>query len=581
MSVSIPQSMSFEMLSRLPPQSFVVESRVWYPDLNKNEWVLRSGGVSGADANGQVNIHLRAATNEFLLNTDLHLSGTTLASVNVFDGASFPECEVATLARTVVESIGPIISQGSRESFNSGALPLWENNDNNTHSAINILRALCYQDDYISRLPVNTCPGSSILAVSNLGPQDHNSSGLGSGRHGQNIACWNTNDVPSRRAISSSIPFRYDLGFYSSLVNSHSVLPLGLMSSYSINGFNVQFRLNDPDFMVSRVDTVSPTSLMNVTDCRVSGLAIRGKVVKILDPAVMSAVLSLYEKTEMVNIGGVQFPLSLRLNCINYRTYTFPVSQQANYFRLPTTDKSVRGLAWLLHYQRSVIGAQGGLKFIQSPYVPGAIGYEVLGWPLASSGACLRRLNVKVGSEQILDGPVDDITTQTNNVPDFLASECRKLAPCLSPAPYYQEYLKHKKGFSDKLPIFARPDFEYGSSGSPPNFVTQQTSIQCGFVSFQNMDYRESDYSTGFQASGKDLTNIGNIEVEMTWAPPISTGLVGGSQLGYDLTTGGTVSFGWGSNPPTPGLQITFLVPYDVVIETSPSGVMDITNSVL
>jgi hypothetical protein len=579
MAVSIPSSLSFELISKLPSESFVIESRTWLPDVAKPEWDLVN-----ADKQAPVDFHLRLATNEFLLNTECFVAGHIKGAVNniaIYLNQATPRI-AGQLESFQGLAQGPSIFQSARESFNAGALPLFDNQDSSTHQPVNAIRTLASQRVRHNHKP-SFLGGMSGIAddVANLTIEQLEGAGYASlADRGTGIAVYGTNEG-NRRSYAKAQPFSYPLGYYSSLINSHSVLPLGLMSSYSINGYGIRLRFQDPNQIVCRYNNVEGAAAgMALTHLKVSGLAIRGKIIKVLDPSVMSAVLGLFEKSQQISVGGVQFPLSLRLNTLNYRHYTYPVNQGLNHWRLPSTDKSVRGVAWLVHYPLSDVSVSGS-GFIASGNENSDKHRQSCMWPLAQREAALTRLFVKAGSMKIMDGPVEDNVPSSTNVVSFVRNELKKVGASFSPFPYYQENSEHSSDLADWISMCQRPVLDVNQP-STNAFGGVPEAVQCGYVSFQNMDYRESDQSTNFQASGIDLTNVGSVEMEMRYQRlPL--------QADYGIVTaagpGGNVyteTDRWNATALGAGdLQITFVLCHDTVIETSPSGVADITNAVL
>jgi hypothetical protein len=593
MATAIPSSMTFEMLSRLPPNSFV---QVW-KEIRPS--VLPPNGRYSLTA-GQptrVNFVLRGAPNEFLLNTETYLSGTAFSSAlcQLTGSLTSPLDNHDLLA---IKSTPPVLLnkpihwfQASRESFNSGSLPFLDNQDPQASHEYNELRAsLTKRNQPRGR-------GEQMLedCQSWLGSTDTYES-RDVFQAVADLAQYNSCFRPVFISTAASPPaqplpvmkvdvlgkncdFRIPLGMYSNLVNSHSVIPIGLMSSYSVNGWQIDLDITSTparsystttevdasvEVGVERLLTVSQHSA-NVTDLRVYACIIR-----VLDPSVMEAVLSLYEKREMVNVGGVQFPLSLRLNSLGYRFSRFPLNanQQDYYFRITGTDRSVRALAWRVF--DTTMNAEGSWS-LDTPYV-------------------LTRLETSIGSE--LPHPViEDLSPQTSNISNFISMNIKRSGALFSALPYYQEDIRHSGDASDGWMPYNNAFVCFADAPTPSDNqlvlqgilspVSQKRRALCqGLISFENLDRREGDFSGSFQASGKDLTNVGAIELRMRFqrtSAVLETTAVPTDVAGVEaLSTAFTFQ-----SPVNPNLQIVFAYVYDSVMEVSPQGVMDITNATL
>jgi hypothetical protein len=258
--------------------------------------------------------------------------------------------------------------------------------------------------------------------------------------------------------------------------------------------------------------------------------------------------------------------MSLRLNTIGYRFYDFPLdSQRADfYFRLPTTDRSVRGAKWFLYNSRDD---------------------KV---PLQRAGqGCnkLTRLEVKAGSLNPT-GVIEDRTPYDNNVEMYGAQAAKRSGHLFSPLPYWQEAMK-TNGLQPDL--FAH----LMTAGQD----TSQVCHQHGVITFENMDYREQDLPTALTASGIDLTNVGGLDVNMRWyhfagdaddAATADYQFIANALTSKAANRGETLfnivgTSGTGlSTPPNNGQwRLGFMLAYDAVYEVSPSGITDITNAVL
>lgn len=550
MAVSIPPQFSFEMLSRLPPQSFVLEYKEFRPDVEPN------GGQYAINTESRLAIHLRGASNEFALNSGIALQGSVSATVdlsatNVTDPATIGG--LRTLIGTEINASwrrGPTWITASRESFNSGALPYLDNQDKSLHLVYNNLRSKLAKRHLRSDYSV----------------EDLNSAGYQNTSKGLNYKYQVAGAI--YQDLSKPYDFNIPLGFYSGLVNTHSVIPLGLMSSYSVNGWSVEVTLANltekdsaGNFMHFKkpngggfstvpnnagTPAVIPVAISSGVNDMYRDIRIMVPIVKILDPSVMQAIMNLYEKTETVNVGGMSFPMSLRLNSIGYRFYQFPLRKDQGdyYFRLPSTDRSVRGIAWTItdrtvgNCDRTDVGGVNSLA--------------------------VTRLITKVGTNDI-HSVVEDRTPYTSNVAQFSNLNERRSGAVFSPFPYWQDAIRHKGHQGDV----------YKSANWCPWYIVD--NHQYGVVSFENVDHREPDYSGSFQASGLDLTNVGAVELEMRVAhidetePPQAGNTANPNKKPVNYLSG----------PKEDNYVITFKLAYDNIHEISPSGVIDITKAVL
>jgi hypothetical protein len=391
--------------------------------------------------------------------------------------------------------------------------------------------------------------------------------------------------------------FQIPLGLYSSLINSHSILPIGLFSSYAVNGWQIELYTNSQPVEIRNYQfdmTAAPVNLgfagqkfwhkdaaytvgglagdqagININYNNVAGnvymrnLMVRAQVIKVLDPAVMEAVLSLYEKRETVNLGGMSFPLSLRLNSIGYRFYNQTISADKSeyHFRIPTTDRSVRAIGWIV--QSSAL--------------------RTLGLMYNDRSLVLTKLETRIGTE-IIHPCLNDGDTYSSTCTDFVNLNLKKCGYLFSP---FAQYLEGKpRDISQDIAC------EYNNTNG--NFTPAQTNrtqdvnlfnvtraggghLVAGAISFENLDRREQDFQGNYQASGKDCTNVGSIEMIMRFNN-IETAAVAALNPAGNQDDYGPLLL---RDQPGASYDITFIIPYDNVMECSPQGIMDVTNAVL
>jgi len=565
MSTSIPSSFSFEMLSRLPANSFLLNWVEVRPDQTPqgNKYVIGQ--------RQRICFVLRGAPNEFMLNTNINLCGNAYIKVkqtNLNNSLNIQTTDFNVFDRPPVRLSAPYhFFQSSRESFNAGSLPYLDNQDMTRSHIYNDLRYSCVRRNR------DESTGGSMYDIGNA----FNSSGqclsldqkvtneMASGAPIRML--WNEMGQVIAASFGKSLDFQIPLGTYSNFVNSHSVIPLGLCSSYAVNGWQIELETTEQSGDNGRCYTsnkIRKRTVANIDDgeedidppvCIMKDIRIYVPVIKVLDPSVMASILSLYEKREMVNLGGVQFPLSMRINSIAYRTSSFPLfaNQTDYFFRISGTDRSVRAVAWWV-YDRTNLANTGMLVPIK-----------------------LSRLETSIGNEHIHE-VIEDTDGSTNNVSNFIVSNLKRSASLFSVLPYYQEGVKFDGQQEDYLNRYnnALEAFNVGTAGGSGGF---RRAICYGAVSFENLDRREGDYSGSFQASGKDLTNAGAIEMRMRLEQPVGpTNITSGTSY----TQWNELADVWSKVAiVNTNLEIVFMYAYDSIMEVSPQAVMDITNASL
>lgn len=570
MATALPSSYTYELLSRLPPNSFSMVWKEIMPDQVPllNKWTL-------GPTSDRISFVIRGAPNEFLLNTNVYLAGSAWLQAKKTDLTTDP-VTVAEVSQYLQNPFRMCLNapihyfDRSRESFNSGSLPSLENSNPGRSHVYNVLRyTLARRNRSSSGQKLYDLP-SFLSQTNNL-----NSNQLSSDdvrvtalpvrvlANGEADAFYDGSPAAVvAHSFGGNQDFMIPLGLYSDFVNSHSLCPVGLLSSYSVNGWQIELNTQTQSGPAGAINSFfNPPIGTGVFDNPVvymKDLRIYVAYVRVLDPAVMEAVLSLYEKREMVNVGGVQYPLSLRMNTIGYRLSNFPLrSGQSDYFfRINSTDRSVRAMAWMV-YDKTRQGV--GIYSLFEPIV-------------------LTRLETNIGTEvvhQVIDDASDG---NSNKVSNFVAINSAKSGAMFSPLPYYIEGRKFEglqemdvSMYNNNISNYDQIDDETLTTWT---LINSKRSQCYGIVSFENLDRRESDHSTSFEASGKDLTNVGAIDVRMRFgvaAPPV-------------VSTASVISAldNWSIGAITDdNHEIVFMLAYDKVLEVSPVGVTDITNAVL
>lgn len=583
MALSIPQSYSHPLLTKLSPSSYEIEYRHFRPDQEPN------GGVYSTNDNSRLNIHIRSAPNEVVLGSDARLCGDVRVTANFTNTNGANEVPAADIPNTVWAKVkaggaglpsevgpnkprwrwGPAMVNSSRESFDSNSLPVLENQDTTTHLVLNNLRskfARRWVDEY-----------DQIEDLSGAGCRDV----VESGDSGYNLV-YTLEGAPTnpQTLIGSSKSFSIPLGYYSDIINTDAVLNTGFFSSYAVNGFSVELQLPKltrptaadvdtlltvPNNNIRGVGLVNAPEIENVpaNGDGYRNVSIRVPVVKILDQAMMASQLALYEKSQMVTIGSLQFPMSLRINTLGRRLYQFPLtSGQGDYhFRLPSTERSVRGYAFQVFDRTNPNFHWTNTNLYSSAGDPVGWYYKNDGTPLEVkySGAgnlVVSRLETRVGSRN-LHCVIEDRDATTGNVKSFLSLCDRRSAHIMSPFPYWEEALKADSCQSDE-----RYRRSWGKTTS--NNYQNNYSDCYGLVSFENLDVcADCDSTEANEASGLDLTNVGGIDIDMRIS-----------------TTQDNVNV-FATGPLTNNYYILFAAVYDRVSEISVNGVSEISNAVI
>ena len=283
-------------------------------------------------------------------------------------------------------------------------------------------------------------------------------------------------------------------------------------------------------------------------------------VIRVLSPQFQEMVLAQYEKRATTQLNGVTLPVSLRLNTLAYQRYgPYPLSsnQGKYYFRLSTTQPSVRAVAWTIYNRTS---------FDKHLTDPGAAvvtlgGNAVRLYNLSTNNQVrVSSLETRIGTRCIHDVVRDD-TALDNNVSDFVALQERRSAGLLSPFPYWEEAAKQNSKQSD-----VRRTLQWGIPSVPSAYGCY--NLQSGMVSLENSDHRDMTYSGSKQATGINCSQVGAIEMNMGISQVVN------AQAGIFEPV---LSAGPGSD----NYEIVFQVISDEVIEVAPTGLSIITQEVL
>ena len=373
--------------------------------------------------------------------------------------------------------------------------------------------------------------------------------------------------APRNQPSDTTKVFKYPLSMFSALASTYSVLPIGLFSSFSVNGYTINMTIDGSNSVAYPTYDTSISSVL-MTEVATKTVSLHDVVIYypsiiILNPQVMQSILSLYRMESSISVGNIEVPTSLRMNTINYNISTFNVATGVNQFMIPSTSKSARGLAWII-YDRS---NRTETVLTQNNNTTGREAGS-LRYPLCVRGCTVRGLELKIGSQEIT-GHVQNQSPQQCDVEEFLHENIKQAGGAFSLFPYHHELPRQEVGAEDILNAI-RSRSTNGTSGqniiSDMNYQTRDNhSVQYGCISFQNMQYQSGD--SGVVASGVSLNNIGRYDLTLELKAVTQDGA--GVNAYTDVL-----------NPTT--LAIVFVEAYDEVVQTSAaSGVSIITNAVI
>ncbi len=609
MATVLPDSMTYSLLRRLPPQSFVIQWRKY-----KVNQPIPTSGIDITNSKYETNTTIQGCVNEFALlkharvcvsvsgKYDLALGTANSAFESVYNS---PESKGSPFKTPTWKYAAANLINSSRESFNAESLYVLQNTDEVAFAPVNVLRGLCARrnasiigdsydtgntdDVFINQL--------SIKDLENAGFSGYRerADGIGFTKSGTgllkitNAAQDGTAlDIPAAGdynfARAGVKNYEFPLGFYSSLANTYSVVPLGLLSTFSVNGYSIQLNFGSSESALTKplystqaagavasIPVLANSSItVGTPEVKLYNVEIMVPIVQVLSPEVMNGVLSLYRKTASIEVGNVSVPMSLRMNTITYDTRSYPLtSSSVQSFQIPTTEKSVRALAWIIYDNQ--IAARTGTQVNNNAYANrDAELTSVLKYPLCVQNLAVKRLHCRAGRDDIVPC-IDNTNPNSGEVEAFIFANLQSAAAVFSPFPYWDELTKGNVGAEEILhPLRSKAELGYGgvtnSNAKLPegHRARSNMSVQYGAFSFMNMDYRAAD--SGQIASGISMNNIGRFDVDMEFRGVQNTG---NNVLEW---TDATLT----------DKRITFIVAYDEVLESSANqGIQIITNAVM
>lgn len=606
MSATISEEYVFSLLRKLPSNSFNVKWRRVQPNVP-----LPSTGLDlvGGTAPGKkdVTLQLNGAVNEMALlsHARVVVGLSSTEAINHAAAITFNQADLSPINKKHPYTHlnfkygGANVIVKSTESFNAGSLCLYDNNNADSFAPVNVARGLCARrsakydwDHPITNVDDIVLNSLQINDLESAGFSSTEKRARGCGYVVTGTGAFAVNEFTKAAANGYGAPvtlftgagnlprdsvqtLKFPLSMFSSLASTMSVHPIGLFSSFSVNGYQVSLQFDGsgsivaPDLGGTTQTAATSATTAGAQTVKLHSVEIHYPVVTILQPEVMQGILSLYRKEASIQVGDVSVPASLRMNTINYHISTFGLQSGKNFFHIPSTAKSSRGLLWMIYDQagRSRNRIPDNATVDRTAEANSALTY-----PLCTKGITVREVELKIGSENV-SGCVRNDNPDSGVVESYIYENIKKGAGVFSPFPYYEELMHHEVAGVEDLVHDLRNKSERGPIPTGTNITNSagyrtrnNYSIQYGIFDLQNMDYR-SKQDSGVIASGKSLNNIGRYDVSMDFA-----GIV---QQDSGANTYGPVA------TPT-DYRIVFIEAVDTVIEASAqSGVQDISNVVM
>jgi hypothetical protein len=593
----LPETFSFEYLSQLPSNQFEIYYKKFQP-LNPPQ----NGVFTGAQEN-TFQISLSLAPNEYAIMQDAYLNVDARVTLDYAanNGANYAGKLANPTIGTPVISLeypgvlqtlfgdksqgrptpsnesgvdggyncgprwryGPSVIGRSSESVNNGSLKLHQNTDSTLCNIYNVQRCQNARRAYhIDKDAIEDLSGAGCDASTNA--------------HGFCIEYTSGSGGVINPAVIKTAPknFKIPLGLVSDLANCTSLVPVGMFNSYATQSWRLDVtlpRLTDNStrgivFPGPETDDLMPAGLKAAPNIVVRegdgyrNVAVWIPVVRVLNGQYQEMVLSQYEKRATTMLNGVTLPVSLRLNTLAFQRYgPYPLSsgQAKHYFRLSTTQPSVRGVSWMV-YDRTKFDKH----FTDSGVDILADGATRAYKNFASGQLRVTSLETRVGTRCLHDAVRDEEFWDTN-VADFVALQERRSAGLMSPFPYWEEAVKQDSKQSDK-----RRSLQWGIPQTVGAYGCY--NLQSGFVSFENSDHRDMTYSSAKQATGINCSQVGAIEINM-----------GFSTCNYTQGQSGIFEPKLFAGPQNGNYEIVFQVVADEVVEVAPTGLSIITQEVM
>lgn len=567
MSVSLPDSMIYDLLGRLPSQSYKIEYRDYRPQSNTSSNVFTN--------NQSFRINMSGAVNEFILvdtaNFLCEMTGIYLLPTSTSTADAKQKSETVPSFRPFLGTIASV-----RETVNSGSLTTYENTERTTFNPFQCMRAVLTKGSVhystISRYTSGVDPAEGTILDDfsyGVNSDDFGIQGLESagvcprslrtlGLISKLTTAGANPAVPQFIRGGSVRQFSCPLTAFSTVFQSSSVIPIGLFSTYSAQSYGLEFRIATG---LEGFNRGLLTPVENADTIYVMNPRIRVKIIKVLQPETMSAILSLYNKSENFEVGkdGMKIPLTLQLNSlqVNHHQFAIVPAQSEYNIRIPTTASSLRGLCF---------------RFIRQSVLNGTdLPPNVSGYPLAdeitSEGALVvTKFGIKIGGECILESRPDNYVVTLPkgaagaqesvyvNTADGFFREQRRLGGHL----FSVKHHTRDAGIQDGMESL------YSAFGVMNAQGQKDSSIVRPYViCLENLNHFENSN----QASGLDMRSIGGVDLVFSL----------GKAVAGDA---GTLKSGITEPPDVPYTMLVMTVE-DYVLEVSRSGVKDVTSQVL
>ncbi len=573
MTTSIDDTMIYSLLKKYPSSSFHVRWRKVKPNISIPTTGYVLSGTDGAQQGQKrdITMNIQGAINEIALfkNARVHMSVSGVDNKTITSAIDFvnPDCSPLT-GRSPFNKMhwkygGAGLIVQSKEQFNAGSLSLLESNNQDSFAPINTLRGLLSKRSASLKLSDDAQNVDDIvlnsLAIDGLvdaGFSSYPERAEGCGVNFSGASTTNTVSIHSFSTVDNGVSgngeaigiprigtvasvsresaktFRFPLSMFSALASTYSAVPIGLLSSYSVNGYQVTLQLDGaysyiaPSYIRtaaapadnSPVPVISANTIGDgVPVVKLHDISLFIPVITILNPQVQGAIMSLYRQEASIKIGDVQVPTSLRFNTLNYHSSTYTLKNGMNQFFVNSTNKSVRALAYYIYNQ-----AARTVNTITDTDINNRTGVTPvsgLAYPLCTSGIAVRSLECKIGSDDVT-GCIRNETPDHNEVQTFINENIKAAGSCFSLFPYWNELVKEEES-PEYLLENARSCATVGSTSiSARNKLgyKKRNNYACeyGVISFQNSNY--SDPQSGTVASGKSCNNIGRIDISMELA---------------------------------------------------------------
>lgn len=573
---SLPDSHVFDILNRFPSQNFKISYREFK--------ACQGGNPNGIYTNQQTfRIPITGAVNEFILLDDSTLDFEQASYYTLgtrINGEVLNSSMLQPAWRPALSMIGSV-----RETVNSGSLQTYSNTERTSFNVYQAGRFLLTRGpltyDSISS-NVNVVIDNLVKDASDNNFYNPNSAGLqglesaGFCNRGLRTcgfiskakpeapATVGPDPQPAIPAVPKTLrsgalrPVSIPMTAISTIFNSSSVIPIGLMSTYSAQSYQLEVRL------ASNIEAISQggsgfSAGEEPNNFYVCNPRIRVKIIKVLQNETMEAILALYNKSEEYEVAsGMKVPLSLQLNSlqINHHQYSVPQGQSEYCFSIPTTAASLRGLAFRFVRNATINGvATMGPQSIYplSDDVDQNNQLVVKEFRMEVGGECILQNGPGSYSVQIPSGAGGGPETYFVNEPDQWFRSQRRLGGHLFSAKHHMRDAQERDGIESLVCASSVGQLGPVVAGLGRPYV----------ICLENMNHFEN---SGV-ASGLDMRSIGNVTIRMKLGQ-----LLGGN--------GGTEQSGATQNL-TEDYTLFLMTSEDYVLEVSRVGIKDVSSQVL